>query len=57
MSPNRTPNGDINWGLHESRKEPWIKLRNSYEFNTIYPYFSDRIKGNINSVDKHYGLV
>lgn len=55
VSPNREPSSDgPDWGMHDNRKDGWMKLRNSREFNKLYPTLSIRLKKIISVIDKHY---
>jgi len=64
MSPNRNPlHKTVGWGLNSlnydgtNRKEAWKKFETSYEFKSIYPHLSERLRENIIVINRYYAGV
>lgn len=56
MSPNRDPHAEkVGWALKAGwKRNGWIDLVSSKEFNIVYPHLSDRLKNSIDIVNKTY---
>ncbi|MEY4571051.1 MAG: hypothetical protein RLZ10_244 [Bacteroidota bacterium] len=52
VSPNRTPDGDVNWGINTWRNE-WLTFRNSDIFLELEPLLTDFLKEQINLIDNY----
>lgn len=55
-SPNRDPNGKLNWGI-KKWKNNWIAFRNSSIFFNFEILLSDRIKNIIKIIDKECNFI
>jgi hypothetical protein len=57
-SPNRKPiDTNVNWGLHDHRKDPWVILTNSDEFKSIYNTLSIRLKDIVFTINNFYSCT
>ena len=53
ISPNREPNGKMNWGMDKWKNE-WLVLRETPEFLKIEKYFLEYLKNKIKIIDNYY---
>lgn len=53
VSLNRDPYSDLNWGINRDRYLAWTEFRNSDEFLSLEPLFSEKIKEMINIIDNY----